>query len=79
MVLTLRLCVMYGPQFQTATFTAYNVKRLVLYNRDGECLLRGTRCPCEKANTFRLQRLIFFPFLTETKGQNNSAIFAHEK
>jgi len=71
MVITFRLCVVYGPQFQTATFTAYNVKRPVLYNRGGECLLRGTRCPYEKADTFLLQRLIFFPFLTETKGQNN--------
>jgi len=27
---------------QTAYFAPYNVKCLVVYNRDGECLLRGT-------------------------------------
>ena len=31
MVLTLCLYVVYGPQEQTATFTSYNVNRLVLY------------------------------------------------
>jgi len=27
---------------QTATFSLHNISRLVLYNRGGECLLRGT-------------------------------------
>jgi hypothetical protein len=27
---------------QTATFALYNIKRLFFYNREEECLLRGT-------------------------------------
>jgi len=41
LVLTLRLCVLCGSQ-QTVTFVLHNISRLVLYSRDGECLLRGT-------------------------------------
>ena len=42
MVLTLRLYVFVRFSEQTATFALYNLSRLVLYNRGGECLLRGT-------------------------------------
>jgi len=41
MVLTLCLRVLYDLQ-PTATFTLHNLNRLVLYNRGGECLQRGT-------------------------------------
>jgi len=41
MVLTLRLCVVWISE-QTATFTLHNISRLVLYNRCGVCLQRGT-------------------------------------
>jgi len=27
---------------QTASFALHNISRLILYNRGGECLLRGT-------------------------------------
>jgi hypothetical protein len=40
MVLTLRLC--FVRISQAATFALRNISRLVLYNRGGECLLRGT-------------------------------------
>ena len=41
MVLTLCLCVVYGYQKKQRLFALHNINRLVLYNRGGECLLRG--------------------------------------
>ena len=41
MVLAALMCCVRTSE-QSATFTKYNVNRLVLYNRVGECLLRGT-------------------------------------
>jgi hypothetical protein len=43
MVLTALMCCVRTSE-QTATFTTYNINRLVLYNRVGVCLLRGTDC-----------------------------------
>jgi hypothetical protein len=31
-------------QERTATFTLHNISRLILYNRGGKCLQRGTDC-----------------------------------
>ena len=40
MVLTLRLCVVYGSQKNTATFALYSINRLVFYNRRGVFTVR---------------------------------------
>jgi len=43
MVLAIALMCCVRTSEQTATFTSYCTNRLVLYNRGGQCLLRGTR------------------------------------
>jgi len=40
---------------QTAYFAPYNVKWLVVYNRDGECLLRSTNW------VFKYSGFLFLP------------------
>jgi len=42
MVLTPRLCVFVRISQQSATSILHNISRLVLHNRGGECLPRGT-------------------------------------
>ena len=40
------------------TFAVHNFSRLVMYNRDGECLLRGTHSVSSyKTEKFSLQRV----------------------
>jgi hypothetical protein len=42
---------------QTATFALCNINRLVLYNRDGVCLLRCMHCPLINRTRFLFKRL----------------------